>query len=90
MAKKGLPTDSIFRRTDRPAERQAAKSPSKQRDNEQGGIAVAEHTGTLPRQTYYVPEEVHSRLKILAVRRKVNVSDLAVEGLQVVLEKYGG
>lgn len=90
MAKKGLPTDSIFRRTDQPAERQATKSLSKQRDNGQEAMAVAENTGTLPRQTYYVPEDVHSRLKILAVRRKVNVSDLAVEGLQVVLEKYGG
>ena len=44
----------------------------------------------MPRQTYYVPEDIHSRIKILAIRRKVNVSDLAVEGLQVVLEKYGG
>ena len=69
---------------------QNIKSPSKQRDNEQGGVAVAENTGTLPRQTYYVPEDIHSRIKILAIRRKVNISDLAVEGLQVVLEKYGG
>ena len=90
MAKKGLPTDSIFRRTDRPAERQSIKSPSKQRDNMQGAMVVAENTGALPRQTYYVPEDIHSRIKILAIRRKVNVSDLAVEGLQVVLEKYGG
>lgn len=79
MAKKGLPT-----------EREAIKSSGKQRNNKQGAMMVAENTGALPRQTYYVPEDIHSRLKILAVRRKVNVSDLAVEGLQVVLEKYGG
>lgn len=90
MAKKGLPTDSIFRRTDRPVRQQENKSLGKQHDNEPEMAAAPVNTGTLPRQTYYVPEDIHSRLKILAIRRKVNVSDLAVEGLKVVLEKYGG
>ena len=42
----------------------------------------------IERQTYYVPREKHRRLKMLAIQKNVNVSDLAVEGIDYVLEKY--
>lgn len=40
------------------------------------------------RRTYYVKEELHKRLKLLAVEKDVNVSDLVVEGIEHVLKKY--
>ena len=45
-------------------------------------------TTLMPRQTYYVPEAMHRRLKILAIQSKRNVSDLVVEGIEYVLKKY--
>ena len=87
MAKrKGIPADTLFRKTeaqDEPADENISQS--KQRDTKE----KAKTTAT-PRQTYYVPEELHTRLKILAIQRKVNVSDLVVEGIEQVLKGYGG
>jgi hypothetical protein len=42
------------------------------------------------RQTYYIPDELHKRLKMVALQRDVNVSDLAVEAIEYIVEKYGG
>ena len=47
-------------------------------------------TTATPRQTYYVPEGLHRQLKILAIERKRNVSDLVVEGIEHVLREYEG
>ena len=47
-------------------------------------------TTVTPRQTYYVPEVLHRQLKILAIQRKRNVSDLVVEGIEHVLREYEG
>ena len=88
MARKGLPRDRAVRPAAKVGGQQENRSPSKQGDEE--GVMDAADLFKLPRQTYYVPEDVHRRLKILAVRRKVNVSDLAVEGINEVLRKYGG
>ena len=71
---KGLPKDQLFKRTDKP--RHVDKSQSKQ--------AIVE----IPRQTYYVPEEIHSQVKHLAIDRKRKVSELVVEGIELMLKKY--
>lgn len=42
------------------------------------------------RQTYYIPRDLHKRLKMIALQRDVNVSDLAVEAIEIIVEKYGG
>jgi hypothetical protein len=42
----------------------------------------------IPRQTYYVPEELHSQVKHLAIDSKRKVSALVVEGIELVLKKY--
>ena len=73
MAAKGLPKDSLFQKANG---KQAAKSPSKQ------------ETVETPRQTYYVPEAIHSQVKHLAIDKKRKVSELVVEGIELVLKKY--
>jgi len=39
--------------------------------------------------TYYIPEEDHYRIKELALHRRCRVNDLVMEGLNMMLEKYG-
>jgi len=70
--------------------RRVKKSRSKQRDSEtQPAADDKQKTTELPRQTYYVPAELHKQLRLLALEQERNVSDLVVEGIGMVLEKYG-
>ena len=39
--------------------------------------------------TYYIPEEDHYRLKELALHQRCRVNDLVMEGLNMMLAKYG-
>ncbi len=45
-------------------------------------------TTDAPRQTYYIPAEMHKQLRLLALEQGKNVSDLVVEGIEWVLGKY--
>jgi len=45
-------------------------------------------TESRTRQTYYVPEDLHRRLKVAAITRGVKVSDLVVEGIREVLKRF--
>ena len=39
--------------------------------------------------TYYIPEDDHYRIKELALHKRCRVNDLVMEGLNMMLEKYG-
>lgn len=66
------------------------KSRSKHVDSETAPVADEKlKTTELPRQTYYVPAELHKQLRLLALQEEMNVSDLVVEGIGWVLGKYG-
>jgi len=104
----GLPRDTLFRRTEEPAQEAAEetstqetskpksrakrvkKLQNKQRDSEtQPAADDKQKTTELPRQTYYVPAELHKQLRLLALEQEINVSDLVVEGIVWVVAKYG-
>ena len=42
------------------------------------------------RQTYYVPADLHRRLKLVAIQTDMKVSDLVVEGIREVLKRHEG
>ena len=77
----------------KPRTKQVNKSRSKQRDSEMSPVADGavekQKTTELPRQTYYVPADLHKQLRLLALEQEMNVSDLVVEGIGWVLGKYG-
>ena len=102
--KKGMPADNLYRKTDQSKKdksqaQQDAKSQSqlvnKSRRSLKPSPAKREvepkekiKTTAIQRQTYYVPEDLHRQLKILAIQKGLNVSELAVEGIEHVLKKY--
>ena len=72
---------------------QVTPSRSNQRDNEPADPESHDSdskkkTTELPRQTYYVPAELHKQLRLIALERENNVSDLVVEGIIYVVKKY--
>lgn len=86
--------DAPSKKKAKPRTRRANKSRSKQVDNEALSIADSDtdekqKTTEIPRQTYYVPSELHKQLRMLALQEERNVSDLVVEGVEWVLGKYG-
>lgn len=83
----------------KPRAKRVSKSQSKHVDNktshaddDTAGAEDGENQKTTdaPRQTYYVPAEMHKQLRMLALEQERNVSDLVVEGIEWVLGKYGG
>lgn len=98
MAKRqgGMP-DSVFRptasttpkpeRVEKPNEERRTpaerKTPMKADDT-----AKEAKWGRVPRQTYYVPSDIHNRLKAIAALNDQDVSELVVEGIQMALRKY--
>ena len=73
---KGMPKDTLFKTTAKKSPKQKViKSASKQ-------------VPATTRQTYYVPLDLHKRMKILSIQRNVNLSELMVEGVENVLKKY--
>ncbi len=74
----------------KPQTKRVNKSSSKQVDIEIAPVDdKKQKTTELPRQTYYVPAELHKQLRLLALEEERNVSDLVVEGIGWVLGKYG-
>ena len=47
-----------------------------------------EVTESQTRQTYYVPADLHRRLKLVAIQTDMKVSDLVVEGIREVLKRH--
>lgn len=73
--RKGIPRDNLFRKTEI----------SLQSENSQNNQVEKE---SITRQTYYIPIDLHKRLKIIAIDRNINLSDLVIEGVKFVVEKY--
>lgn len=38
---------------------------------------------------YSIPDEIHKAIRILAAEQGVTIKELVIEGLNLVLEKYG-
>jgi hypothetical protein len=45
--------------------------------------------GRVPRQSYYVPENLHLSLRAFALTNTLDPSDIVVEGIQMALKKLG-
>jgi len=49
---------------------------------------MKEQKGTVKRKTFYLDTRIFKKVKLLAVEKEINISDLANEAFEDLLKKY--